>query len=92
MIMINKNLAEIKRKLDAMFTPDIKIKWDEAFKGYIITPTNDTGKIWLKRHTALRLDTNNSKFITASELDAVINSMGKCGLCYEIEDKEEKDE
>lgn len=47
------------------------------------------GVAWIKRYAGLKL--SQGKYISESNLDAVLNSMGNCGLTYQITDSRDED-
>jgi hypothetical protein len=104
----NPTLEQVKRGMEWMFIPNIIITWDEKFRMYLVKPHVHTinemvrlnytadegpdisGVAWIKRWWGLRLP--NGKHIAESQLDEALNSMGRCGITYQITPKPEDDE
>lgn len=101
-------LERVKRGMERMFIPNIIITWDAKFKMYLVQAHVHTmnemvrlnystdegpdiaGLAWIKRWWGLRLP--KGKHIAESQLDGALNSMGSCGITYQITSKPDEDE
>lgn len=52
--------------------------------------TDVSGETWLTRYSGIKM--KQGRYIAPSFLDSVLNSLGACGLTYEITDKPDNDE
>jgi hypothetical protein len=80
-----RKVITVKQLTDVLFAPDVTVTWDNQFKGYIAKWVTLPGEVWMQRYSGLKVNQNTGKFITPSNLDMVLNSMGNCGLCYQVE-------
>jgi len=78
--------TELKNQLQRFFAPDIKFRYDTTFNVYFLTAITPIGEAWFKRISSVK--SKYGKIISVPSLDEYINSAGKCGLCYEIEEPE----
>src|SRR5689334_18709313 len=87
---------QIQQRIEKFFTADAELKWDDKAKCYILKPAmiidpydgkeipHPGTKAWIKRYKGIRMD-KIGMLVPASLLEGILQSLGKCGLCYSIE-------
>jgi hypothetical protein len=74
-------LEDVKNGVERMFTPDVSFQADERGEFYYLTATSTTGDFWYRRVAGVR--TPRGKMVSVAQLESLMHSAGKYGLCVE---------